>query len=79
MANRKFSLRLNIRQKVAVGFVACMALIGLIGGLSYTYLHRIELKLHVVEIADDLRELILEIRRYEKNYLLYGSMEPSHA
>ncbi len=75
MANPRFSLRLNIRQKVAVGFVACMALIGLIGGLSYNYLRTIEFKQHVVTIADDIRELILEIRRYEKNYLLYGSME----
>ncbi len=26
----------------------------------------------MVQIADDLREIVLEIRRYEKNYLLYG-------
>jgi two-component system NtrC family sensor kinase len=68
-------LRLNIRQKVILGFAACVLAIGFIGGFSYHYLHAIELKQHVVQIADDLRENVLETRRYEKNYLLYGQME----
>jgi two-component system NtrC family sensor kinase len=68
-------LYLNIRQKVIVGLTACVLAIGFIGGFSYHYLHAIELKQHVVQIADDLRETVLEIRRYEKNYLLYGSEE----
>jgi two-component system, NtrC family, sensor kinase len=68
-------LYLNIRQKVIVGLTACVLAIGFIGGFSYHYLRAIELKQHVVQIADDLREIVLEIRRYEKNYLLYGSVE----
>jgi len=68
-------LYLNIRQKVIVGLTACVLAIGFIGGFSYHYLRAIELKQHVVQIADDLREIVLEIRRYEKNYLLYGGME----
>jgi two-component system NtrC family sensor kinase len=63
---------LNIRQKVIVGLTLCMLLIGLIGGISYRYLREIERKQHLVEVADDLSNVILEIRRYEKNYLLYG-------
>lgn len=66
---------LNIRQKVICGFAACVLAIGFIGGFSYHYLHAIELKQHVVQIADDLREIVLEIRRYEKNYLLYSLKE----
>jgi signal transduction histidine kinase len=68
-------LHLNIRQKVIVGLSACLLAIGFIGGFSYHYLRTIELKQHVVQIADDLRDTILEMRRYEKNYLLYGSAE----
>jgi two-component system, NtrC family, sensor kinase len=68
-------LYLNIRQKVILGFAACVLAIGFIGGFSYHYLHAIELKQHVVQVADDLREIVLEIRRYEKNYLLYGLSE----
>ncbi|MEJ2670905.1 MAG: ATP-binding protein [Deltaproteobacteria bacterium] len=66
---------LNIRQKVILGFTACVLAIGFIGGFSYHYLRAIELKQHVVQIADDLREIVLESRRYEKNYLLYGLQE----
>jgi signal transduction histidine kinase len=68
-------LQLNIRQKVMVGLIACILAIGFIGGLSYRYLAQIETKQRFVEIADDLSNTILEIRRYEKNYLLYGSKE----
>lgn len=65
-------MHLNIRQKVILGLTAGLLAIGFIGAFSYRYLHTIELKQHVVQIADDLRDIILEIRRYEKNYLLYG-------
>lgn len=68
-------MHLNIRQKVIVGLTACLLAIGFIGGISYHYLSAIEVKQTVVQIADDLRESILEARRYEKNYLLYGSAE----
>ncbi len=66
-------MNLNIRQKVALVFGASIVVIALIAGYSYYYLKAIELKQHVVEVSNDLREIILEIRRYEKNYLLYGS------
>jgi two-component system, NtrC family, sensor kinase len=68
-------MNLNIRQKVALVFAASIVVIALIAGYSYYYLKAIELKQHVVEVTNDLREIILEIRRYEKNYLLYGSPE----
>lgn len=71
----KIMPHLNIRQKVGVGLTACILAIGIIGGLSYNYLRQIEAKQRFVEIADDLSNTILEIRRYEKNYLLYGSAE----
>ena len=66
---------LNIRQKVAIGLTICLLAIGFVGGTSYRYLREIERKQHFVEIADDLSNTILEIRRYEKNFLLYRSLE----
>lgn len=72
--HRRFPV-LNIRQKVIVGFTLCMVVIGMVGGLSYHYLREIEHKQHFVEVADDFSNIILEMRRYEKNYLLYGSAE----
>jgi signal transduction histidine kinase len=66
---------LNIRQKVILGLSTGILAIGFIGVISYHYLRVIELKQDFVEIADDLRNVTLELRRYEKNYLLYGSAE----
>lgn len=71
--NKSFSL--NIRQKVIVGLTICLLAIGFVGGNSYRFLREIERKQHLVEIADDLSNIILEIRRYEKNFLLYGSTD----
>lgn len=75
MAGWKLPWRLNIRQKVSLGLTAGILGISFIGVLSYYYLHEIEVKQGVVEGADDLRDRVLEMRRYEKNYLLYGSQE----
>jgi len=72
---QRFSIHLNIRQKVIVGLSILLALMVAIGGLSYRYLREIEQKQHLVEVADDLSNIILEMRRYEKNLLLYGSEE----
>jgi two-component system, NtrC family, sensor kinase len=66
---------LSIRKKVIIGLTVSLLAVVFIGGLSYRYLTAIETKQHVVAIADDLSNLILEIRRYEKNYLLYASQE----
>jgi two-component system NtrC family sensor kinase len=66
---------LNIRQKVILGLSVGILAIGFIGAISYHYLRVIELKQDFVEVADDLRNITLELRRYEKNYLLYGSAE----
>ncbi|MEJ5330169.1 MAG: ATP-binding protein [Desulfobaccales bacterium] len=68
-------MHLNIRQKVIVIFAAAIVVIGLIASYSYYYLKVIEVKQHIVEMANDLREIILEIRRYEKNFLLYHSSQ----
>jgi two-component system NtrC family sensor kinase len=66
---------LSIRKKAVIGLTVSLLSVVFIGGLSYRYLTAIETKQHVVAIADDLSNLILEIRRYEKNYLLYASPE----
>ncbi|MDP3181664.1 MAG: ATP-binding protein [Desulfobaccales bacterium] len=68
-------MHLNIRQKVMLGFFAGILGVCIIGGISYHYLREIELKQKIVEKANDLLQYILEARRYEKNYLHYGSEE----
>ena len=71
----KFPTMLNIRQKVMAGFTLLLIVTGSFGAVSYSYLREVERKQHFVETADDLRDFILEARRYEKNFLLYGSAD----
>ncbi len=65
--------RLNIRQKLIIVFIAFTMTTGALGLISYYNLVRVEDKILVVESADDISNVILEIRRYEKNYFLYSS------
>jgi signal transduction histidine kinase len=58
-----------------VGFTILVIIICSFGAVSYEYLREVERKQRFVEVADDLRDSILEARRYEKNFLLYGSAE----
>ncbi|MFZ2087976.1 MAG: HAMP domain-containing sensor histidine kinase [Desulfobaccales bacterium] len=69
----KLPWHFTLRQKVILGLVVGILGIAFIGIISYHYLRVIELKQHFVEIADDLSNKTLEIRRSEKNFLLYGS------
>ena len=62
----------NIRQKVLTGIMVFFLGIGGMSFLSYSNLKEIEKKVALVEIADDLSNIVLEIRRTEKNLLLYG-------
>jgi len=63
---------LNIRQKIVLAFALSLAAFYGIGGGAYSNLVRIGRKAQFVEIAYHLQNTILEVRRYEKNYLLYG-------
>lgn len=66
---------LNIRQKVILSFIFYALAIFSIGYYSYTNLRLIEQKLSFLEKLNELSNIVLEIRRYEKNYLLYKSTE----
>lgn len=68
-------IHLNMRQKIIMGMIFCIFIISAIGGLSYNHLIEIESKIHFMEKVADLSNNILEIRRYEKNYFLYGLFE----
>lgn len=68
-------LHLNIRQKIVVAFALSLIAFYLIGAGAYGNLLRIGRKAQFVEIAYHLQNTLLEVRRYEKNYLLYGHHE----
>ena len=64
-------LKLNIRQKIIIGIVIFTICFGCLGMLSYMNTLQLENEVQLIERSDDLSNLILEIRRVEKNYLLY--------
>ena len=69
------SFALNIRQKVVLGLAISLLGLGLLGSISYYHLVQIDEALRLAEVVDDLNNHILEVRRYEKNYLLYANPE----
>jgi len=66
---------LNIRQKVLLGMAVALLGFSLLGGISYRHLLGLEQALALAEVVDDLFNDILEVRRYEKNYLLYAMQD----
>ena len=62
---------MKIRDKLFLGFSLYILLAGILGFFGYKDLRTITRRLMLVEVADDITNAILEVRRYEKNYLLY--------
>jgi len=56
--------------------ISIPALITLTGGFfTYAYINDVKLRHGFVEIADDLRDRVLEVRRSEKNFVLHKTEE----
>lgn len=72
MKRRLRSFGRSIRHKVLLGIVLSLVGVGTLGTVSYYYLRQLEETLALAEGVDDLQSDVLEIRRSEKNYLLYG-------
>jgi len=66
---------LSIRHKILI-ILACY-IFGILGMtvVSQEDLYTAKEKLEVIELAYSLNSIILEVRRYEKNFLLYGTEE----
>ena len=62
---------MKIRDKLFVAFGLYMFLAAVLGFFTYKELRTITARLALVEIADDITNTILEVRRYEKNFLLF--------
>ena len=64
---------LSIRAKLAVSFALFFFLSFTVSVWSYWILTRLEKKIEFLEIADSYLVEIQQARRFEKNYLLYGT------
>jgi signal transduction histidine kinase len=66
---------MKIRDKLFLGFGLYILLAVILGFFAYKELRMISTRLVLVETADDLTNTILEVRRYEKNFLLFKDGE----
>ena len=62
---------MKIRDKLFFGFGLYILLATVFGFFAYKELSTITKRLLLVEVADDITNAILEVRRYEKNFLLF--------
>lgn len=65
----------GIRQKITLGFYVLVFSIVATAGLTYGIVHEVGNKVEALEIIDDFLNMTLEVRRFEKNYFLYGKDE----
>jgi two-component system, NtrC family, sensor kinase len=66
---------LSIRHKVIIAVAAlCLFMGGSLFGAFY-FMHQLEEKIGYLEDVSKLEESVLEIRRFEKNYFLYGDQQ----
>lgn len=72
---RVFWHPLSLKRKIVLIFICYAASIATLGWLSFDDLHTVGQKMEIMELTDNLNWMILEVRRYEKNYLLYRKRE----
>ena len=68
-------VRLKISHKIFITILMSISFVALVGFFAYRNLVQIRERLRFVEIADDLGNTILEVRRSEKNFFLYHDRE----
>ena len=66
-----FSVWHTIRGKIAVGTGLFLVMLLLLGGIASYDLRRIDKAAQLIDMVDDLRSDVLEMRRYEKNLQLF--------
>ncbi len=69
------AIAMKIRDKLFVGFGLYIFLAVILGFFAYKELRTISTRLVLVETADDITNTILEVRRYEKNFLLFKDVK----
>jgi two-component system NtrC family sensor kinase len=65
----------TIKSKVMVLLVVCLVFIGVLHVLYYHYIFSLQGKMELIQKFDDFRDNILEMRRYEKNFIYFKDIE----
>ena len=70
-----FRFATSIQNKVRFGYYFCLVLIIAVSLLNYLNLKRIDRKITFSFIISEFFDTTLEMRRFEKNYILYRDKE----
>jgi len=70
---------LRIRDKLYIGIVCYIIAGATVGLLIFWQFKLISEKLHTVAIVNNISSRMFDVRRYEKNYLLYGNSQDIEA
>ncbi len=65
----------TIKSKVIVLLIVCLAFIGVLHVLYYHYIFSLQGKIELIQKLDDFRGNMLEMRRYEKNFIYFKDIE----
>ncbi|MCL2791379.1 MAG: hypothetical protein FWD79_12210 [Desulfobulbus sp.] len=68
-------LQVNIRHKILLGLFLPVLCLVILPSFTYSTLLVVEQKIHSLERIDDIKSAILDLRRLEKNLLVYGEEE----
>jgi two-component system NtrC family sensor kinase len=61
----------TIKSKVVVLLIVCLAFIGALHVIYYHYIFSLQERMELIQKFDDFRDNILEMRRYEKNFIYF--------
>jgi two-component system, NtrC family, sensor kinase len=61
----------TIKSKVMILLIVCLTFIGALHAIYYHYIFSLQEKMEFIKKFDDFRDNILEMRRYEKNFIYF--------
>ena len=65
----------TIKSKVMVLLIVCLTFIGALHVIYYHYIFSLQEKMELIQKFDDFRDYVLEMRRYEKNFIYFKDIE----
>lgn len=69
----------SLHRKIRVGFFLYAAVLVLLGWIAYADLRYLDRRIQLADTVNSFVDTVLELRRYEKNYFLYGHPEDAAA
>ena len=66
---------MSLQKKIILSFLISSTLIALLAAFAYVNFIEIRKEIHYLELSDTLRSKTLQLRRHEKNFLLYRDVK----